>query len=66
MIELKYIITNGYVSAETISSMTDKGWVFVCTVPAKTVHPHALDTDKATIFSIYRNFEMDDTATANA
>lgn len=53
MIELKVMITNGYVSSTTINNMSDKGWNFVVTVPATSVHPHALPTDKATIFSKY-------------
>lgn len=52
-IELDYIITNGYVDLDTIVEREKKGWKFVATVPAKLIHPHALPTDKATIFSRY-------------
>jgi hypothetical protein len=55
LIDFKVIITNGYVDQDTIEGMTSKGWKFVTTLPAKVVHPHALDTDKATIFSKYTN-----------
>jgi hypothetical protein len=53
MVELKYIITSGYVDKDTIEGYVGKGWTFVATVPAKNIHPHAMDTDKATIFSRY-------------
>ena len=59
MIEFDCVITNGYVDHDTITAMTDKGWTFVATVPAKLVHPHALDTDKATIFSHYTEPKID-------
>jgi hypothetical protein len=57
MVELKFIITNGYVSSETIEGMTKGGWNFVCTVPATQIHPYAMPTDKATIFSKYNKIE---------
>ncbi|WP_346206804.1 hypothetical protein NSS89_01355 [Caldifermentibacillus hisashii] len=53
MIELKYVITNGYVDEVMIENALNDGWNFVCTVPAKLIHPHALETDKATILSKY-------------
>ncbi|MCY8898088.1 hypothetical protein MOD92_14050 [Bacillus spizizenii] len=53
MFEFDVIITSEYVDRETIFKKTEKGWTFVTTVPAKTVHPNALATDKATIFSKY-------------
>ena len=53
MIKFDSIITNGYVDIETISSRLKEGWTFVTTLPAKIVHPHAIDTDKVTIFSKY-------------
>lgn len=60
MIKFECIITNGYVGDDTIYNMTKKGWTFVTTIPAKLVHPHAMDTDKATIFSKYIEFNIDD------
>ncbi len=59
MIELDCVITNGYVGRDTILSMLDKGWMFVATVPAKLIHPHALDTDKASIFSKYTPVQVE-------
>jgi len=56
MVELKYIITNGYISKETLEGYTNKGWTFVATVPAKNIHPYATDQDKATIFSKYHDY----------
>ncbi len=56
MVELKYLITNGYVSKETLEGYTNKGWTFVATVPAKSIHPFATDEDKATIFSKYHDY----------
>jgi hypothetical protein len=66
MIELKYIITNGFVSLDTIEKMSKGGWKFVCTVPAKTIHPYASETDKASIFSIYRSYDSDNQINSNA
>lgn len=53
MIEFDVIITNGYVDRDTIFNKVNNGWTFVATVPAKNIHPHAMETDKATIFSRY-------------
>jgi len=53
MIKFDHVITNGYIDIETIEKRTKSGWTFVTTLPAKTVHPHALDTDKVTIFTKY-------------
>jgi hypothetical protein len=53
MIELNHIITNGYIDQATINGYLEKGYIFLCTVPGKIVHPHAMDTDKLTIFSKY-------------
>lgn len=53
MIEFDWVITNGHVDVDTISSRSEKGWDFVATIPAKLIHPHALDSDKATVFSKY-------------
>jgi len=64
MIEFEVIITNGYVGSDTIYNMTNKGWAFVATLPAKSIHPHAMETDKATIFSKYK--EPNINATENA
>jgi hypothetical protein len=47
------VITNGYVDIETMQHFLRDGWTFVCTIPAKQVHPHACDTDKFTLFSKY-------------
>jgi hypothetical protein len=54
--QFECVITNGYVAADTIRGFTEKGWKFVATVPAKLVHPHACETDKATIFSKYNPY----------
>lgn len=54
MIEFDYIITNGYIDIDTIESKTKKGWVFVITLPAKTICPTAMETDKLTIFSKHK------------
>ena len=62
MLELTTVITNGYVDIDTICSMVSEGWTFVITIPAKLIHPHALDTDKATIFSRYQEPVIDDSA----
>ena len=53
MLEIDSIITNGYVDPQTIEHLTSGGWTFVCTVPAKLAHPHAMPTDKLSIFSRY-------------
>jgi len=53
MLEFEYIITNGYVDIETIHHFTEKGCKFVVTLPANMVHPHALPTDKISLFSKY-------------
>ena len=53
MIELDYVITNGYVDRETILKRHENGWNFISTIPAILIHPHAAITDKATIFSKY-------------
>lgn len=53
MIKFDHVITNEYIDIETIEKRTKSGWTFVTTLPAKTVHPHALDTDKVTIFTKY-------------
>lgn len=60
MIEFDVIITNGYVSKETISNKCNEGWNFVITLPAKAIHLNALETDKATIFSKYVKPILDD------
>jgi len=65
MVELKYLITNGYVSKETLEGYTSKGWTFVATVPAKSIHPFAVDTDKATIFSKYTPYELEEELEGN-
>lgn len=57
MIKFDYVITNGYVDIETIEKRTEDGWSFVTTLPAKVVHPYALETDKVTIFSKYLKSE---------
>lgn len=51
MLELKHIITNGYVSMDTLSDIINDGWTFICTVPACDSLPTAMPTDKLTIFS---------------
>lgn len=66
MLELKSIITNGYVDISTMEAFTRDGWKFVCTVPAKTAHPHAMDTDKLSIFSRYKEPEIDNDQQANS
>lgn len=51
MIKFDYVITNGYVDVDTIENRTKEGWSFVTSLPAILVHPHAMETDKVTIFS---------------
>ncbi|MEC1384416.1 hypothetical protein P9D14_12905 [Bacillus velezensis] len=58
MIKLQVIITSKYVDRDTITQMNDKGWTFVTTLPAKSVHPYGTDTDKATIFSRYETADL--------
>ena len=53
MLEFDVVITREYADKESIAGRIDKGWAFVATVPAKMVHPYALESDKATIFSKY-------------
>lgn len=53
MIKFDVIITNGYIDRDTIYNKCNEGWNFVVTLPAKALHPNALETDKATIFSKY-------------
>ena len=60
MVETECVITNGYVSPDTIEAMTDKGFLFVATVPAQAVHPFALPTDKATFFARYTPLRADE------
>ncbi|AIW03508.1 hypothetical protein CPT_Moonbeam110 [Bacillus phage Moonbeam] len=65
MVELRYIITSGYIDKDTIDGYAGKGWTFVATVPAKNIHPHAFDTDKATIFSKYTPYELEEELEGN-
>ncbi|KUP31096.1 hypothetical protein AU387_15670 [Bacillus halotolerans] len=58
MIKFQVIITSEYVDRDTITQMNEKGWTFVTTLPAKSVHPYATDTDRATIFSRYETAEL--------
>jgi hypothetical protein len=53
MLKIDYVITNGYVDAETIAKRAEKGWTFVATLPANLMHPYALPTDKITFFVRY-------------
>lgn len=57
MIDFDVVITNGYCDIDTIEGRLKKGWSFVVTIPAKMIHPHAMPTDKATIFSKYVPYE---------
>jgi hypothetical protein len=66
MLELNSIITNGYVDISTMEVMLNDGWTFVCAVPAKTAHPHALDTDILSIFSKYTEPDIDESNQATA
>ena len=67
MIEFDYVITNGYVDIDTLQKRVKGGWKFVCTIPASIIHPHALETDKVTIFTRYRKTESkEETTTVNA
>jgi hypothetical protein len=66
MIEFDVVITNGYVDSDTICKRIETGWNFVVTVPANLVHPYAMPTDKATIFSRYKKLELNETPTTNA
>ena len=60
LLEFDSVITNGYVDPETIAFFLNRGYTFVCTVPAKLAHPHALDTDKLSIFSKYTELVIDE------
>lgn len=53
MIKLDWVITNGYIDLETIQKRDDSGWKFITTLPAKLIHPHAMESDKITIFTKY-------------
>jgi hypothetical protein len=66
MIEYTSIITNGYIDISTIEGYMEKGWDFVVTLPARTVHPFALPTDKVTIFSKYIPYEKTDSEVPTA
>lgn len=59
-LKLDSIITNGYVDPETIEVFTKEGHTFVCTIPAILAHPHAMPTDKLTIFAKYEPIDIDD------
>ena len=61
MLTLDSIITSGYVAPDTMKYFSDKGYTFVCTVPAKLAHPYAVDTDKLSIFSRYTEPDIDKT-----
>lgn len=65
MLELNSIITNGYVDTSTMKHFLSDGWIFVCTVPAKTAHPHACLTDKLSIFSKYTEPVIDESNAAS-
>ena len=65
MLVLDSIITNGYVDPSTMDHFLSNGWVFVCTVPAISAHPHACQTDKLTIFSKYTEPVVDESDEAN-
>ena len=45
------VITNGEPDADTIKRYTDKGYVFLATMPAKDFHPKAMPTDRITFFA---------------
>lgn len=60
MLVIDSIITNGYVDPSTMEHFISKGWTFVCTVPANTAHPHAMPTDKLSIFSKYTEPVIDE------
>jgi hypothetical protein len=64
MLEIDSVITNGYVAPDTMAWYLERGWTFICTVPAKSAHPHAMDTDKLSIFSKYTESQTDDSKTA--
>lgn len=53
MIDFDYIITNGMPSNDTINTKVNEGWIYMQTINAKLIHPHACDTDKISIFSKY-------------
>ena len=54
MIEFDWLITNGFpIYDKSFTGRFEKGWKVVVTMPAKSVHPSALDTDMVTIFSKY-------------
>ena len=53
MLDITSVVTNGYVDPSTLKYMHEKGWTFLVTLPANMAHPHALETDKITIFTKY-------------
>lgn len=61
MLIFDFVITNGYVAPDTMEYFLKRGYTFVCTIPAKSAHPHACDTDKITIFAKYTEPEIDET-----
>lgn len=66
MIELDYVITNGYADRDTILKRHENGWTFIATIPAILIHPNACITDKATIFSKYTPYPKDENAIPDA
>jgi len=53
MLNIVGVITNGYVDVSTMERMSNDGYSFICTIPANTAHPHAMSTDKLSIFGKY-------------
>ena len=67
MIEFDWLITNGFpVHDKSFTGRYEKGWKVVATIPAKLIHPHACDTDMATIFTKYTPYQNDENETQDA
>ena len=53
LIDFDWLITSGGITQKDINKRRDLGWNFVTSVPAKLIHPWAMESDTATIFSKY-------------
>ena len=56
MINLNYIITNGYPTKETIDNIKKEGWSIVVIERATLVHPYAMENDSIVIYSKYTDY----------
>jgi hypothetical protein len=61
LIDFDWLITNGIPEHDrSITGRYEKGWKVLATIPAKLLHPHASDTDMATIFTKYTPYPKND------